>query len=62
MFGLGPEGREEAAEAGAVLRANGLAFDVCFTSVLQRARETLDIVLETLGHPKVPIPPELAAE
>ena len=45
---LSPEGREEAAEAAEVLKANNLRFDVCFTSVLRRAAETVDIVLGEL--------------
>jgi 2,3-bisphosphoglycerate-dependent phosphoglycerate mutase len=52
---LSADGREEAAEAGELLKARRLGFDVCFTSVLKRATETLDIVLETLHQPDLPI-------
>ena len=51
---LSAEGRDEAAKAGRLIKAHGLTFDVCFTSVLRRASETLDIVLETLGQQELP--------
>jgi 2,3-bisphosphoglycerate-dependent phosphoglycerate mutase len=53
--GLSLEGREEAAEAGDLLKAHRLGFDVCFTSVLKRASKTLDIVLERLQQRDLPI-------
>ncbi len=45
-------GREEARRGGELLR--GFRFDRAFTSKLQRAQETLRIVLETIGQPNVP--------
>ncbi len=52
---LSPEGREEASEAGRILSGHELDFDVCFTSVLKRATDTLNIVLASMNHPEVPI-------
>jgi 2,3-bisphosphoglycerate-dependent phosphoglycerate mutase len=46
-------GRREAARAGELLR--GMRFDRAFTSVLQRAAETLDIILRTIGQTGIPI-------
>ena len=45
-------GREEARQGAALIRR--LRFDRAFTSALQRAHETLRIVLETIGQPDVP--------
>ena len=47
-------GIAEASAAGRKLKAQGLAFDVAYTSVLKRATRTLDLMLEELGQ-KVPI-------
>lgn len=47
------QGREEAAMCGRKLI--GLHFDDCFTSVLKRAIETLDIILETINQKQLPI-------
>ena len=46
-------GREEARRGAQFLQ--GVAIDRAFTSVLQRARETLRIVLEAIRQPDVPI-------
>ena len=43
---LSPEGVEEARQAGVLIREAGLTFDVAYTSVLQRAIKTLNLVLE----------------
>jgi 2,3-bisphosphoglycerate-dependent phosphoglycerate mutase len=43
-------GIEEAHEAGRMLAARGLEFDLAFTSKLVRAQRTLDIILEELGQ------------
>jgi 2,3-bisphosphoglycerate-dependent phosphoglycerate mutase len=48
-------GREEARAAAERLRAQGLHFDVAYTSVLWRAIETLDIALRELGQDDVPV-------
>ncbi len=50
---LTAQGREEAAMCGRKL--NGMQFEACFTSVLKRAIETLDIILETIGQKQLPI-------
>lgn len=42
-------GIEEAKEAGKILKENNYSFDVAYTSVLKRANQTLDYVLEELG-------------
>lgn len=52
---LSDAGRAEAQRAGERLRASGYVFDVCFTSVLQRATQTSEIVLAAMGLPDVPI-------
>src|SRR5215475_7403060 len=46
-------GRHEAQRAGELLR--GMRFDRAFTSVLQRAAETLDIILRVIGRTDLPI-------
>ncbi len=50
---LTEKGRAEARRAGELLR--DIHFDCAFTSVLQRAIETLDIVLEVIGQQAIPI-------
>jgi len=52
---LSEHGREEARAVGRILASNGYGFDVAFTSYLQRAAETLDIVLDTLGLKTIPV-------
>jgi 2,3-bisphosphoglycerate-dependent phosphoglycerate mutase len=52
---LTDKGRAEAANAAALLRANGFAFDVAFTSVLTRAIRTLWIVLDGLQRMWIPV-------
>ena len=52
---LSPQGVEEAHAAGRKLKAQGLKFDVAFTSALVRAQRTLDIMLEELGQTKLPV-------
>jgi len=51
---LSPKGVEEAKEAGRRLKAQGLAFDVAFTSALIRAQRTLDLILAELGQTGLP--------
>ena len=46
---LSPKGEEEATQAGRDLKAKGFTPDVAYTSALQRAQKTLDIVLKELG-------------
>jgi 2,3-bisphosphoglycerate-dependent phosphoglycerate mutase len=50
---LSERGRAEARQAAERLR--GMRFDQAYTSVLQRAAETLTIVLEALGQSAIPI-------
>lgn len=52
---LTEKGVEEAKEAGRVLKKYGYTFDAAFTSVLERAIDTLNIVLGELGISNIPI-------
>ena len=52
---LSPKGEEEARQAGEKLKAAGLRFDCAFTSVLERAIRTLEIVLDVLGQRDLPV-------
>lgn len=52
---LNPRGREEARHVGRLLREAGCRFDLAFTSWLQRAAETLEIVLAELGQSDLPV-------
>ena len=47
---LSEKGVMEARQAGRLIKAQGLRFDVAFTSVLKRAQHTLTILLEELGQ------------
>jgi 2,3-bisphosphoglycerate-dependent phosphoglycerate mutase len=57
---LTDKGRAEAKRAGERLKQTGIRFAQCFTSVLQRAEETLRIVLEELGATDLPIARDVA--
>ena len=48
-------GVKEAIAAGQKLKAQGLMFDVAFTSALKRAQRTLDLALKELGQTTIPI-------
>jgi 2,3-bisphosphoglycerate-dependent phosphoglycerate mutase len=52
---LSEKGVEEARAAGRKLKAQGLRFDVAFTSALVRAQRTLDLMLEELGQTNIPV-------
>ena len=52
---LTEKGVAEAREAGRKLKAQGIKFDVAFTSVLTRAQRTLDLMLTELGQTKIPV-------
>ena len=52
--GLTEKGIAEARQAGTLIKAEGLSFDVTYTSDLSRAQATLDLMLETMDHPAVP--------
>ena len=48
-------GIAEARAAGRKLKAQGLSFDVAYTSALKRAQRTLDLVLEEMGQSGIPV-------
>ncbi len=50
---LTDQGRKEAKQGGEKLK--GIKFDKAYTSLLQRANETLSIVLKTIGQEKIKI-------
>jgi 2,3-bisphosphoglycerate-dependent phosphoglycerate mutase len=52
---LSAQGLVEAREAGQLLRAEGIAFDVAFTSVLKRAIRTLWIALDEMDMMWLPV-------
>ena len=52
---LSPKGVAEAHEAGRLLKGEGFAFDIAFTSDLTRAQHTLDIILDELGQTTLPV-------
>ena len=49
--GLTDLGIAEAKKGGAMLKAEGIRFDIAYTSALTRAQRTLEIILEELGQP-----------
>jgi len=53
--GLNEKGLAEARAAGALLRDQGYAFDLAFTSVLKRAIKTLWVVLEEMNRMWIPV-------
>lgn len=53
--GLTDLGKEEAHEAGRLLREGGYMLDVAYTSVLKRAIKTLWIVMEEMGLEWLPV-------
>ena len=52
---LTDKGREEAKAAGQLLKAEGFAFDLAFTSVLTRAVRTCNIALDELNQLWLPV-------
>ena len=50
---LSPRGIQEAKNAGGKLR--GFTFDRAFTSVLERAKETLRLALDAIGQSNSPV-------
>jgi 2,3-bisphosphoglycerate-dependent phosphoglycerate mutase len=48
-------GEKEARAAGALLKARGMDFDLCFTSLQTRAIRTLNLVLEEMGRLWLPV-------
>ncbi|MGA2895665.1 MAG: 2,3-bisphosphoglycerate-dependent phosphoglycerate mutase [Xanthobacteraceae bacterium] len=53
-------GVKEARAAGKKLKAQGLHFDLAFTSALKRAQRTLDLMLEEMGQTGIPVVKNLA--
>lgn len=52
---LTEQGVAEAKKAGARLKAQGLKFDIAFTSNLKRAQRTLELALAEMGNAGIPI-------
>ncbi len=52
---LTEKGIEEARAGGVELKTKGIKFDLAFTSALIRATRTLDLIIEELGAPGLPI-------
>jgi 2,3-bisphosphoglycerate-dependent phosphoglycerate mutase len=52
---LTEKGIAEAREAGRKLKAQGIKFDVAFTSALIRAQRTLDLMLQEMGQSGIPV-------
>jgi len=52
---LTEQGVKEARAAGVKLKAQGLRFDVAFTSALVRAQRSLDLMLEEIGQTNIPV-------
>ena len=53
--GLTDQGREEAHEAGRLLKEDGYVFDVAYTSVLKRAIQTLWVILQEMELEWIPV-------
>jgi 2,3-bisphosphoglycerate-dependent phosphoglycerate mutase len=52
---LSEKGRQEAEQAGALIKAAGLSFDIAYTSVLKRAIRTLWTVLDAMDLMWIPV-------
>ncbi len=52
---LTENGIREARAAGRKLKAQGIHFDVAFTSALIRAQRSLDLILEEMGQTDIPV-------
>lgn len=52
---LSPKGEREAEQAAYLLKQVGFTFDLCFSSTLQRARTTSQIVLAAMQLNKIPV-------
>jgi 2,3-bisphosphoglycerate-dependent phosphoglycerate mutase len=52
---LTEQGIAEARAAGRKLKAQGLSFDIAYTSALIRAQRTLDLMLEEMGQSGIPV-------
>lgn len=52
---LSPKGEREAEQAAYLLKQADFTFDLCFSSTLQRAKTTLQIVLSSMQLDKIPV-------
>jgi len=52
---LTENGIREARAAGRKLKAQGIRFDIAFTSALIRAQHSLDLILEEMGQTDIPV-------
>ncbi len=52
---LSPKGTEEAKSAGEKLKKENIRFDAAYTSELQRAQNTLKLILEGIGQSGIPV-------
>jgi 2,3-bisphosphoglycerate-dependent phosphoglycerate mutase len=52
---LSPKGEEEARQAGRLMQAEGLAFDIAYTSLLERAIKTMWLALGEMGQVNIPV-------
>lgn len=52
---LSPKGHEEVIEAGKLIKDAGLKLDVAFTSLLKRANQTLNHILEETDYHWIPV-------
>lgn len=52
---LSDKGREEARNAGKLLKEEGYDFDICYTSYLKRAIHTLNIALDEMDRAWLPV-------
>src|SRR5438128_11410966 len=52
---LTENGVKEARNAGRKLKAQGIRFDIGFTSALKRAQRSLDLILEEMGQSSIPV-------
>jgi len=57
---LTENGVKEARNAGRKLKAQGIRFDVGYTSALKRAQRSLDLALEEMGQTSIPVVKNLA--
>ncbi|KAF2892479.1 hypothetical protein ILUMI_13698 [Ignelater luminosus] len=52
---LSDKGKQEAINAGKALKDAGYKFDLAYTSVLSRAQNTLQSILEQIGQTEIPV-------
>ncbi|MCR4722280.1 MAG: 2,3-diphosphoglycerate-dependent phosphoglycerate mutase [Eubacteriales bacterium] len=52
---LSETGKQEARQAGIILKEEGYSFDVCYTSLLKRAIDTLNLILEEMDMEYLPV-------